>query len=119
MASILLKINEYVGKEVDFRNEVLLQDNGDGVVFIKEWNLDIPQPTIEELNAYDSIADINFNFKILREKRNQLLAQTDYLALSDQTMSEEMTTYRQALRDITEGLTTVEDVNNVIWPTKP
>ena len=55
----------------------------------------------------------------LRFKRNKLLAETDYLALSDQTMSAEMTTYRQALRDITEGLTTVEDVNNVVWPTKP
>ena len=55
----------------------------------------------------------------LRTKRNNLLAQTDYLALSDQTMTAEMTAYRQALRDITEGLTTVEDVNNVVWPTKP
>ena len=55
----------------------------------------------------------------LRKKRNNLLAETDYLALSDQTMSSEMTTYRQALRDITNGLTTVEDVEAVTWPTKP
>ena len=55
----------------------------------------------------------------LRQKRDRLLAETDYLALSDQTLSTEMTTYRQALRDITNGLTTVEDVNNVVWPTKP
>ena len=55
----------------------------------------------------------------LRQKRNSLLAQTDYLALSDQTMSAEMTTYRQALRDITNGLTTVEQVNAVVWPEKP
>ena len=55
----------------------------------------------------------------LRFERNNLLAQTDYLAWSDQTMTAEMTAYRQALRDITEGLTTVEDVNNVVWPTKP
>ena len=55
----------------------------------------------------------------LREKRNNLLAQTDYLALSDQTMSAEMTTYRQALRDITNGLTTVEDVEAVVFPEKP
>jgi hypothetical protein len=34
-------------------------------------------------------------------------------------MSAEMTTYRQALRDITNGLDTVEKVNNVTWPTKP
>jgi hypothetical protein len=55
----------------------------------------------------------------LREKRNSLLAQTDYLALSDQTMSAEMTTYRQALRDITNGLTTVVDVEAVVFPEKP
>ena len=55
----------------------------------------------------------------LRTKRNLLLSQTDYLALSDQTMSAEMTTYRQALRDITNGLTTVADVEAVTWPTKP
>ena len=55
----------------------------------------------------------------LRFKRNKLLAETDYLALSDQTMSAEMTTYRQALRDITNGLTTVEQVNAVVWPERP
>ena len=55
----------------------------------------------------------------LRRKRNNLLAQTDYLALSDQTMSAEMTAYRQALRDITNGLTTVADVEAVVFPTKP
>ena len=55
----------------------------------------------------------------LRAKRNAKLAETDYLALSDNTLSAEMTTYRQALRDITNGLTTVEDVNAVVFPTKP
>jgi hypothetical protein len=55
----------------------------------------------------------------LRAKRNKLLADTDYLALSDNTMSAEMITYRQALRDITEGLTTVADVEAVTFPTIP
>ena len=55
----------------------------------------------------------------LRTKRNNLLAQTDYLALSDQTMTAEMTAYRQALRDITNGLTTVADVEAVVFPEKP
>ena len=55
----------------------------------------------------------------LRQKRNLLLQETDYLALSDQTMSAEMTTYRQALRDITNGLTTVADVEAVVFPEKP
>ncbi len=55
----------------------------------------------------------------VRQKRNRLLAETDYLALSDNTLSADMTTYRQDLRDITEGVSTVEDVNNITWPTKP
>ena len=55
----------------------------------------------------------------LRAKRNQLLAETDYYALSDVTMSADMETYRQALRDLPEGKDTVEKCNNVVWPTKP
>ena len=55
----------------------------------------------------------------LRQRRNILLAETDFYALSDVTMSEDMTTYRQDLRDLPSGLTTVDDVNNVTWPTKP
>ena len=55
----------------------------------------------------------------LRSKRDRLLAETDYLALSDNTLSSDMTTYRQALRDLTTGLTTVDDVDGVTWPTKP
>jgi hypothetical protein len=55
----------------------------------------------------------------LRRERNNKLAETDFYALSDVTMSSEMETYRQELRDITEGLTTVEDVEAVVFPTKP
>jgi hypothetical protein len=55
----------------------------------------------------------------LRAKRNSLLAQTDYLALSDNTLSAAMSSYRQSLRDLTEGLSTVEQVNSVVFPVKP
>ena len=55
----------------------------------------------------------------LRQRRNMLLAETDFYALSDVTMSSDMTTYRQNLRDLTSGLDTVDKVNNVTWPTKP
>lgn len=55
----------------------------------------------------------------IRQQRDRLLAATDYLALSDQTLSAEMTTYRQELRDITEGVTTLEQANAVTFPTKP
>ena len=55
----------------------------------------------------------------LRQDRNRKLAETDFYALSDVTMSDEMKQYRQDLRNITEGLTTVEDVNAVVFPTRP
>jgi len=55
----------------------------------------------------------------LRIKRNILLKETDFHALSDNTMSTDMTTYRQELRDITNGVTTVEQANAVVFPTKP
>ena len=69
--------------------------------------------------AYTDEQLLNRKFTELRIKRNQLLAQTDYLALSDQTMTAEMTAYRQALRDITNGLSTVADIEAVVFPEKP
>ena len=58
------------------------------------------------------------SIKELRQTRNNLLAKTDYLALSDNTMSSELTTYRQALRDATNGLTTVVEVEAYEFPTE-
>ena len=55
----------------------------------------------------------------LRTKRNQLLAETDYYALSDVTMSNDMKNYRQSLRDFPAGKDTVDKCNNATWPTKP
>jgi len=55
----------------------------------------------------------------LREKRNRLLAETDFYALSDVTLSSDMTTYRQALRDLPAGKDTVSKCENATWPTKP
>ena len=55
----------------------------------------------------------------LTAKRNRLLAETDYYALSDVTMSDDMKTYRQNLRDLPAGKDTVEKCENATWPTKP
>ena len=55
----------------------------------------------------------------LRSKRNRLLAETDFYALSDVTMSDEMKKYRQDLRDLPAGKDTVDKCNNATWPTKP
>ena len=58
----------------------------------------------------------------LRKQRNNLLAETDFYALSDVTMSDDMKTYRQALRDITkDAKPTLKNgvLGNVTFPTKP
>jgi hypothetical protein len=55
----------------------------------------------------------------LRSKRNRLLAETDFYALSDVTMSDEMKKYRKDLRDLPAGKDTVDKCNNATWPTKP
>ena len=55
----------------------------------------------------------------LRDSRNRNLASTDWYALQDVTMSDAMTAYRQDLRDLPAGLTTVEEVKAVSWPVRP
>ena len=54
--------------------------------------------------------------KELRAERDRLIAATDWWASSDLTMTAEQTAYRQALRDITDTYTSLDDV---VWPTKP
>ncbi len=64
-----------------------------------------------------------FNLKIndLRIRRNGLLAETDWTVLPDSPIADKTAwqTYRTELRDLTNGLTTVEQVEAVTWPTKP
>ena len=82
---------------------------------------------IEEQQWSDGALDRGLNS--LRQKRNHLLKETDWTSNSDVTMSSAMTTYRQALRDITNGLDTAEKVNAKLernadgsfknFPTKP
>lgn len=80
-------------------------------VWTQGWS--VVDKTSEEVQAFDDMFE-----EMNRNKRNSLLAQTDFYALSDVTMSAEMTTYRQALRDITSHANWphLEDAD---WPTKP
>lgn len=63
--------------------------------------------------------ELNLKLDFLRSIRNNFLTETDFYANSDVTMSDAIKTYRQALRDLTNGLDTVDKVNNVTYPTKP
>ena len=84
---------------------------------ITDWqSSDIEQPTAKAIA--DKIAEIEAErpMEILRDHRNQLLAETDWWANSDLTMTDAQTAYRQALRDITDTYSSLDDV---VWPTKP
>ena len=84
-----------------------------------EWHNGTTPISVADIQAQFTAVEFDMAMEDLRTKRNKLLADTDHYALSDQTLSDDMRTYRQSLRDITNGLTTVEDVNSVTWPTKP
>jgi len=92
--------------------------NADDINQITWLNGTTPIP-VADIEAQFPAVELDEAMADLRDKRNQLLQDTDFHALSDNTMSSEMTTYRQELRDITEGLTTVEEANAVVFPTKP
>ena len=124
MASLSNKIRQYVNAEVDFTTDVLLQNDSDGRGdYIKEWNLDIAQPTQAQLDALDAQADFNVAITNLRTKRNKDLQDSDWTQLPDNTLTSEQRNswmqFRTELRNITNGLTTVEQVNNIDYPDKP
>lgn len=75
--------------------------------------------TWEQVQGQFTSAEFNEALDNLREERTMKLADTDFYANSDVTMSDAMKTYRQQLRDITNGLTTKEEVEAVVFPTKP
>jgi hypothetical protein len=81
------------------------------------------QPTESEIEAKIAELQAAEPVRLLREKRNQLLAQSDWMANSDVTMSEEWRVYRQALRDLPANSTPELDENgqltNITWPEKP
>ena len=58
MASLSNKIRLYANQEIDFTKDVILQDDSNGQgAYIKEWNLDIAKPTMEQLNSYEDAAN--------------------------------------------------------------
>ena len=71
---------------------------------------------LDRVASFEAQAENNVFFRRLRIKRDSLLADTDWWALSDVTMTAEQTAYRQALRDLPANTT---DPANPVWPTKP
>ena len=79
-------------------------DWGSGSVVGGKWQ----RFTVRDKTDAELLAEV-------RGKRTELLSETDYFALSDVTMSSDMTNYRKALRD----LPTTVDLTNIVYPTKP
>ena len=84
--------------------------------------IELTAEEISELENQDTIFEnqkLDRALENLRQIRNSLLKETDWMANSDVVISDEWKTYRQDLRDITNGLTTVEQVEAVEFPEKP
>ena len=96
-----------------FRKVTGADDNGSAIESANpsDWGVDwaTVSAKVAELTAAEPM-------KALREERNRRIAETDWWASSDLTMTEAQTAYRQALRDITASATSLDDVT---WPTKP
>jgi len=78
MTQLTTKIKIYLNKEIDFRKDVILQDDGNGV-YIKEWNLDIPKPTLAQLDAFEAQATEVERINNIRSQRAN-----NYPSLADQ-----------------------------------
>jgi hypothetical protein len=85
--------------------EVIDQETGE----LFEWDHELVAASGQEVEN-------ELNLKLIRRKRDMLLAETDWMANSDVTMSDEWGAYRQALRDLPANTT---DPANPTWPTKP
>ena len=72
MAQLSNKIKIYLDREVDFLKDVRLQDDGDGVVYIKEWNVEEVQPTEEQLDALESQAEtLENNLQVIKTRKKE------------------------------------------------
>ena len=86
---------------------------------IVEWKSDdITQPSASAIATKVAEFDSAWPLELLRIERDRLLAETDWWASSDLTMTDEQTTYRQTLRDITDTYSSMDD-EGFAWPTKP
>ena len=79
-------------------------DWGSGSVVDGKWQ----RFTVRDKTDAELLAEV-------RGKRTELLSETDYFALSDVTMSSDMTNYRKALRDLPANV----DLSDITYPTKP
>ena len=98
---------------------ILEEDNS-----ITWLSVDKTQPSEAEIQAKIAELQAAEPLRQLREQRNQKLAQSDWMAVSDRTMSPEQIAYRQSLRDMPANnpdvaLNEAGELINITWPTEP
>ena len=98
--------------------------NGDDINTCEiEWHQGTTPISKADIQAQFPIVELDMAMEDLRAKRNRLLAESDYIVTMNLEAGTEIpanwSTYRQNLRDLTEGLTTVEQLNTVVFPAKP
>jgi len=70
MINLSTKIKLYANKEINFFKDVILQDDSNGLgAYIKEWNLNIPKPTMAQLDAFEAQANEIEKINIVKENR--------------------------------------------------
>ena len=97
MNNLSNKIIAYLGRTPDFREEIKLQDNGDGVPYIKEWNAkDKVKPTDDQLNALESEATtLENNAKIDAKRKKEYLSWEEQLEMIYKDEKNGTTTYKE------------------------
>jgi len=124
MASLISKIEEYIGRQLNYASRevvVVIDSNGER---IEEWNIEgHDEPTLEQLDALEVDANSRedgYKLNALRTERNAKLTETDWVITMHKELGTNIPaawkTYRQALRDITDTYTSLDDV---VWPEKP
>ena len=100
--------------------EVSVTDNDINTI---EWHNGTTPISKSDIEAQFPAVELEIALEDLRLKRNKLLADSDWEVIMAKekgtTLSAGFKTYRQELRDLTEGLTTVAQVEAVVFPTKP
>ena len=94
--------------------------NSDGSVTFKDFGEGITAPSQSDLDAKATELDNGYPMEELRTQRNKLLAESDWMAVSDRTPTDAQKTYRQALRDLPANQTPSDmQLSNITWPTEP
>ena len=96
-----------------YRRVIDTDPDGTAILSLNTDNWAVSWESVSKVKAQLDAAE---PLKLLREERNLRISETDWWASSDLTMSAERTAYRQALRDITNTYSSLDDV---VWPDKP